>query len=460
MENEKKLQDMSIDELATVLIDHPERSFDVLSEVALSDRDVDALYRAVKDNMIPEIMDDSDLEYNNVSIKRALEEIAEYAGYESVEEYEYDEEGRESRKRHYEHIREIQETLSDKIAYGDTPDMLREYCERKGYSLEDWYNTYSLVEAYKQHGYEYNPEDGTITAIAKGKKGITFEDLKKADEGLEDILAQNPEWDDRPDSQIPEGMTQEEYFEAMGVSINEFGEIIRSETSPKKTVKEMSEEELNQIWVDNPEVLKELLSESELSIEELASLYVNHNILKNDILQMCDPEELLKTIREQMREERIQYTHPLFSDESKSLTEKEKIYKRETKKYADAISEIEDYIWMQEYDFSEPLEYDESYDVERKAELYQRKAEIEKRIAELDMLDDERLALSDEGYELSMLSIELEEIIEELEAYEAVEKTPLQQKEEELSALEAEAKTITEAEALISKQAEKNGEQK
>ena len=46
----------------------------------------------------------------------------------------------------------------------------------------------------------------------------------------------------------------------------------------------MSEEELNQIWVDDPEVLKELLSESGLSIEELASLYVNHNILKNDIL--------------------------------------------------------------------------------------------------------------------------------------------------------------------------------
>lgn len=299
-----------------------------------------------------------------------------------------------------------------------------------------------------------------MRSLSRNKREASARFDIEADEELDDFYLKNPEMDDRPDSQIPEGMTQEEYFEAMGVSINEFGEIIRSEPSPKKTIKEMSEEELTQIWVDNPEVLKELLSESELSIEELASLYVNHNILKNDILQMCDPEELLKTIREQMREERIQYTHPLFSDESKSLTEKEQIYKKETKKYADAIREIEDYIWMQEYDFSEPLEYDESYVVERKAELSQRKAEIEKRIAELDMLDDERLALGNEGYELSMLSIELEEIIEQLEAYEAVEKTPLQQREEELLAAEAEARTISEAEALIDKQNQKNGEQK
>ena len=40
------------------------------------------------------------------------------------------------------------------------------------------------------------------------------------------------------------------------------------------------------------------------------------------------------------------------------------------------------------------------------------------------------------------------------------EKTPLQQREEELSSLETEAKTISEAEALIDKQAKKTGEQK
>ena len=47
------------------------------------------------------------------------------------------------------------------------------------------------------------------------------------DEELEEFYAEHPKEDNRPDSQIPEGMSQEEYLEAMGVSINEFGEIIR-----------------------------------------------------------------------------------------------------------------------------------------------------------------------------------------------------------------------------------------
>lgn len=54
-----------------------------------------------------------------------------------------------------------------------------------------------------------------------------FDFLSKAEEELEELYAEHPEFDNRPDSQIPEGMSIEEFSEAMGASINEFGEIIR-----------------------------------------------------------------------------------------------------------------------------------------------------------------------------------------------------------------------------------------
>ena len=59
------------------------------------------------------------------------------------------------------------------------------------------------------------------------ESSITDEDLRKADKELEEFYIAHPEMDTRPGSQIPEGMSQEEFLEAMEVSINEFGEIIR-----------------------------------------------------------------------------------------------------------------------------------------------------------------------------------------------------------------------------------------
>ena len=64
---------------------------------------------------------------------------------------------------------------------------------------------------------------------------ITDEDLKEADEQVEEFFAEHPELDDRPDSQIPEGMSTDEYAEAIGVTINEFGEIIREGKQETKT---------------------------------------------------------------------------------------------------------------------------------------------------------------------------------------------------------------------------------
>lgn len=58
---------------------------------------------------------------------------------------------------------------------------------------------------------------------------ITNEDLIAADKELEEFYVAHPEMDSRPNSQIPEGMSEEKFLEAMGASINEFGEIIRPE---------------------------------------------------------------------------------------------------------------------------------------------------------------------------------------------------------------------------------------
>ena len=115
----------------------------------LEEKDMDELYKAVGSLMLPDgtIVDDYGIDFND-SVEEALEEIASWSGYDNRFAYEIDEDERENRKRHQAQIREIQETLSDNIAYGDTPKLLRQYCELKGYTLEDWYDTETLKEAY------------------------------------------------------------------------------------------------------------------------------------------------------------------------------------------------------------------------------------------------------------------------------------------------------------------------
>lgn len=66
-------------------------------------------------------------------------------------------------------------------------------------------------------------------------ESITDEDLKEAEDELEDFYSQHPELDDRPDSKMPAGM-----------SINEFGEIIRTgEQEEKATIPPEVEKWLN-----------------------------------------------------------------------------------------------------------------------------------------------------------------------------------------------------------------------
>lgn len=91
--------------------------------------------------------------------------------------------------------------------------------------------------------------------------------------------------------------------------------------------------------------------------------------------------------------------------------------------------------------------------------MYRRKVEIENRLEELNSLDEDSALLIDAGFEIDELTEELEEIESELASYEARKKTPLQQREAELSAEEEKAKKYSELEALIAKQKAKQGEQ-
>lgn len=86
----------------------------------------------------------------------------------------------------------------------------------------------TLSKDYLHDELEYENEEEPV---------ITLEDLTEADIELEEFYTEHPEMDNRPDSQIPEVMSIEEYSEAMGVHINEFGEIIR----PQKSIEQNDE---------------------------------------------------------------------------------------------------------------------------------------------------------------------------------------------------------------------------
>ena len=58
----------------------------------------------------------------------------------------------------------------------------------------------------------------------------------------------------------------------------------------------MSEEELRELWIDDPNILEELVQESELDYDELAVVFVKHPMLQDTILRYKDPEELYNAV--------------------------------------------------------------------------------------------------------------------------------------------------------------------
>lgn len=177
MEDGKKLNEMTIDELVDLILKEPNR----MNEIFRGTDDLQALYDALEDELLPDsiVFDDAEMDHN-LTIKEALK------------------------------------TLSEDFLY-DEP--------------------------------EYEDEEQPV---------ITLEDLTEADIELEEFYTEHPEMDNRPDSQIPEGMSIEEYSEAMGVHINEFGEIIR----PQKSIEQ--DEEL-MAWLNGGNISPLKTREEQLS---------------------------------------------------------------------------------------------------------------------------------------------------------------------------------------------------
>ena len=177
MEDGKKLNEMTIDELVDLILKEPNR----MNEIFRGTDDLQALYEALEDELLPDsiVFDDSEMNHN-LTIKEALRTLSE-------------------------------DYLHDELEYED----------------------------------EKQPV-------------ITLEDLTEADKELEEFYTEHPEMDNRPDSQIPEGMSVEEYSEAMGVHINEFGEIIR----PQKSIEQ--DEEL-MAWLNGSKMSPLKTREEQLS---------------------------------------------------------------------------------------------------------------------------------------------------------------------------------------------------
>lgn len=153
MEDGKKLNKMTIDELVDLVLKEPHK----MNEIFRGTDDLQSLYEALEAELLPDsiVFDDSEMN-NNLIIEEALR---------------------------------------------------------------------TLSKDYLHDELEYEEDEEPV---------ITLEDLTEADIELEEFYTEHPEMDNRPDSQIPEGMSIEEYSEAMGVHINEFGEIIRPQKSIEK----------------------------------------------------------------------------------------------------------------------------------------------------------------------------------------------------------------------------------
>ena len=82
------------------------------------------------------------------------------------------------------------ENMEMKEKYGYTPDELREYCELYGYNLDELYSPETLQEAYKEHGYEYDIENNTVTRIMKGSPKLSNELLAWLEGKEEDLSAE------------------------------------------------------------------------------------------------------------------------------------------------------------------------------------------------------------------------------------------------------------------------------
>lgn len=291
---------LQLDELAEVFVKHP-----ILQDSILRISDPIELYNAIYDN---EVENTNPIDYEGDSkghektkskYIRALNYIKEYVyehGYEfegttiqqvienaPVEVEDWDDPHQTGWKAKLEVEKRTKKLLDEILKNPDRMDavfrsnpdsyLLDLYDALKSELLPDsiifddaeMYHNSVIKEALEKLSRDYLHEeldDGYLDSYEEEPE-ITTDDLRKADEELEEFYAEHSEMDDRPDSQIPEGMSQEEYSQAMGAYINEFGEIVRP-----------SEQESAKID-SNPELLAWLNGEStplQKREEQLATL--------------------------------------------------------------------------------------------------------------------------------------------------------------------------------------------
>lgn len=237
----KRIQEMDDEQLAEEIIEHPEMAEYIVPFVD----DFLSFYDIIKENYIPDQYVASDEEARlNRWIPKILTEIRGYLNIDSIEEYE---QNIYERKR----LESFMQRLDEEIGYGATPKFLIEYCEENGYHLDEIYDANYLSEKYK-YWRIMDYDEATIAKALESARKARLED----EEELDKFYEENPDMDNRPDSQIPEGMSEEEFLEAMNISINEFGEIIRPEKTPlQKREAELSSLETKEKTISEAEAL-------------------------------------------------------------------------------------------------------------------------------------------------------------------------------------------------------------
>lgn len=442
MENEKSLNDMTIDELALLLMRYPERVREICSVV----EDISELYNAITDYRLPDgaIVDDKDVQ-NNYDVQQALESLSDYLGYDIDNEDELDEGYIESNP-----YNEFAQSLKEDMAYGATPSDLREMCEARGYSLDEIFDTTTLIELYESFGYTYDPENDSLTKIERKpeskevldwlegkeespstlKRARNLEELTNAE--LADVLIRRPDWAEKIFSITSDIQELYNILEEKIVSPEQLSrywqldhnrqvrQAMQSITGHLKN--DRNYQIWEQVW-DKYSEDSDSLSKNYQTFRATLTPYFSSGMTPEELKKICEdagykleevyPEDTLKRAYAEFGYE--------YHSDSKSITRNE-----EVRFFIEAEEELDNF-------------YSENPDMDDRP----------------DSPIPEWMTPEEFGEAMSVdASInEFGEIIRP-------GKSPLQQKKAERDSLQETAKKYTELEALIAKQSEKAGEQK
>jgi len=153
---DKKFTEMSYDELAEFLLENPEMAKEVIDEINNFDKLHAAISGMFIDTTLPINKNIDNIEHNQ-KVQNVLSAITKY-------EYSNDRQSSKKKELTSEKKEELRDELSDYISLGYPPDKLEDYCTKRGYNLNEVYNTKELVEIYSDYGITYDPEEGSLNA--------------------------------------------------------------------------------------------------------------------------------------------------------------------------------------------------------------------------------------------------------------------------------------------------------